>query len=317
MTDTTRRPLVTFALFAYNQEQYIRTAVEGALAQTYEPMEIILSDDCSTDQTLEIIQKMVAAYAGPHDLRVRCNKTNMGIAAHVNAVMHCARGEIVLIAAGDDISLPERTAISVEYLKNYPRATAVLLSSEIIDHAGIKIGERILKAEKYPDGQQTLDDLLAWRHVTFGATRALRRDVYNRFGPLKESCPTEDTPLLLRSLLCGTNIISCRKGVRYRRHADNLSSIASIKKMTISEIYKQYEEDTRVALISKTISHVRAEKVLKWTARDMELRQLRLTLAAKNKKKLKATLLAVSHPATSFREKIRLLFAYCSSILRA
>ena len=43
------RPLVTFALFAYNQEKYIREAVEGAFAQTYAPLEIILSDDCSTD----------------------------------------------------------------------------------------------------------------------------------------------------------------------------------------------------------------------------------------------------------------------------
>lgn len=40
-------PLVTFALFAYNQEKFIREAVEGAFAQTYESLEIILSDDCS------------------------------------------------------------------------------------------------------------------------------------------------------------------------------------------------------------------------------------------------------------------------------
>ena len=56
------RPLVTFALFAYNQERYIREAVEGAFAQTYEPLEIILSDDCSTDRTFEIMQEMVANY---------------------------------------------------------------------------------------------------------------------------------------------------------------------------------------------------------------------------------------------------------------
>ena len=52
------RPLVTFALFAYNQEQYIREAIEGAFAQTYQPLEIILSDDCSTDRTFEIMREM-------------------------------------------------------------------------------------------------------------------------------------------------------------------------------------------------------------------------------------------------------------------
>jgi hypothetical protein len=50
----TDQPLVTFALFAYNQEKYIREAVEGAFAQTYEPIEVILSEDYSTDRTFEI-----------------------------------------------------------------------------------------------------------------------------------------------------------------------------------------------------------------------------------------------------------------------
>ena len=59
MIDTnTDRPLVTFALFAYNQEQHIREAVDGAFSQTYEPLEIILSDDCSTDRTFEIMQEI-------------------------------------------------------------------------------------------------------------------------------------------------------------------------------------------------------------------------------------------------------------------
>ena len=63
-----QRPLVTFALFAYNQERFIREAIEGAFAQTYEPLEIILSDDCSADRTFEIIQENAAAYLGPHSV---------------------------------------------------------------------------------------------------------------------------------------------------------------------------------------------------------------------------------------------------------
>ena len=70
MTDSTAslqdRPLVTFALFAYNQEKYIREAVEGTFSQTYEPLEIILSDDCSSDRTFEIMEEMAATYDGPH-----------------------------------------------------------------------------------------------------------------------------------------------------------------------------------------------------------------------------------------------------------
>ncbi|HUF60663.1 MAG TPA: glycosyltransferase, partial [Verrucomicrobiales bacterium] len=55
---STERPLVSFLLLAYNQEQYIHEAVEGAFSQTYSPLEIILSDDCSTDRTFEIMREM-------------------------------------------------------------------------------------------------------------------------------------------------------------------------------------------------------------------------------------------------------------------
>ena len=49
------RPLVSFCIVTYNQEKYIRAAIEGALKQTYSPMEIIISDDCSTDGTYKEI----------------------------------------------------------------------------------------------------------------------------------------------------------------------------------------------------------------------------------------------------------------------
>ena len=53
------KPLVTFALFAYNQEKLITAAVEAAFAQTYQPLEIIISDDESSDKTYDTILSLV------------------------------------------------------------------------------------------------------------------------------------------------------------------------------------------------------------------------------------------------------------------
>jgi len=109
MTQTKEeRPLVTFALFAYNQEKYIREAVEGAFSQTYEPLEIILSDDCSSDRTFEIMQEMAAEYKGPHKIVLNRNSKNLGTIDHLLSVAHKARGELLIVAAGDDVSLPAR-----------------------------------------------------------------------------------------------------------------------------------------------------------------------------------------------------------------
>jgi glycosyltransferase involved in cell wall biosynthesis len=61
-------PLVSFIVVAYNQDKYIKEAVLGAFSQTYQPLEIILSDDGSSDLTFEIMQDMVEKYVGPHKI---------------------------------------------------------------------------------------------------------------------------------------------------------------------------------------------------------------------------------------------------------
>lgn len=103
------RPLVTFALFAYTQERYVGEAIESALAQTYEPLEIILSDDCSPDGTFAIMQELAEAYTGPHKVTVRQSPKNRGLLRHVLDVMKEANGKYVVVSAGDDISFTQRT----------------------------------------------------------------------------------------------------------------------------------------------------------------------------------------------------------------
>lgn len=106
-------PLVTFALFAYNQEQFVREAIEGAFAQTYEPLEIILSDDCSSDRTFEIMQMMAVEYEGPHRVLARKTEANRGPLLHVAEVADLADGALLVLAAGDDISKESRTDVMV------------------------------------------------------------------------------------------------------------------------------------------------------------------------------------------------------------
>jgi glycosyltransferase involved in cell wall biosynthesis len=110
-TNCEERPLVTFALFAYNQEKYVREAIEAAFSQTYEPMEIILSDDCSTDGTFEIMKEMTNSYRGSKKVVARKTRRNVGVLLHVKDVANIAEGKLLILAAGDDISKKERTEI--------------------------------------------------------------------------------------------------------------------------------------------------------------------------------------------------------------
>lgn len=139
--DSNNRPLVTFALFAYNQEKYIREAIEGAFAQTYEPLEIILSDDCSTDRTFEVMKEMARKYKGRHEIRLNRNEQNIGTIDHVLTVGRLASGCFMVVGAGDDISIDTRVErISSKWFENKP--LAMYSDAYLIDEAGVLIGER-------------------------------------------------------------------------------------------------------------------------------------------------------------------------------
>ena len=274
---TPENPLVTFAIFAYNQEKYIRQAVVGALSQEYEPLEIILSDDSSDDSTFDLMKTMAAVYKGRHRLIVRKNIKNMGLASHVNTVVNESNGDILVLAAGDDISLPDRTSVSVRLLTENPKATAVLLSGDLIDQDGKTIREILI--HRLPSLKlQTIHDLLKWKHVTFGASSAIKLDVFTQVGPLGDACPTEDTPRLLRSLLVGNNVISRQKAILYRSHSRNLSTFVSQRNMDIQAIYRQFNSDIDTAQTLLLIPPELALKLKDWVKVDYRIRLLKLNL---------------------------------------
>jgi glycosyltransferase involved in cell wall biosynthesis len=191
--DRCDRLLVTFALFAYNQEKYIRDAVEGAFSQTYEPLEIILSDDCSTDRTFEIMQEMAAAYRGPHKLTLNRNSANLGIGPHYNSIFEKANGHLVVVAAGDDISLPSRVSVMMAATEHDPNAYAFCSAYRELESSVIH----------QPSPPASIEELFSRKKWLLGATAAYKPLVYSGFGCLNQDIRNEDAALALRALILG------------------------------------------------------------------------------------------------------------------
>lgn len=209
MPDATR-PLITFAVFAYNQEDVIAEAVEGAFAQTYSPLEIILSDDGSSDGTFEIMAKMAAEYDGPHTVRARRSPQNRGLLGHINDVASEVRGEIVVMAAGDDVSLPERTEVLASIFAQAPRAQAIcskwLPFGQEFDALKRLSVKRISRAEEF----------FSMGGVGLGATYGYRIGVFGDPGPLPEDLTSEDKILPARAAILGKTYITDAPLVCYR-----------------------------------------------------------------------------------------------------
>ena len=240
-------PLVSYCLFTFNQEAYVRESLEAALAQTYSPLEIVISDDCSTDGTVAVIQEVLSAYSGEHRIVLNVNEKNMGIGGHVSKILlELSSGDYFVLVGGDDISSPNHVQVAVETIQPHPNVYAADFSASVIDEAG-----KIIQEDNSPDEayRYRLADFIGLnqRVPTFAPGRIIHRDLMHKFLPIATSCPTEDTVLVLRSLLLGELRREPINLIQYRRAANSVSSLDNIKKLSVSGIMNQYYADIEYA----------------------------------------------------------------------
>ena len=213
MSNNSERPFLTFALFAYNQEQFIREAVAGAFAQTYARMEIILSDDCSTDRTFEIMQEMAASYHGAKQVTLNRNPTNLGLIGHVNLVTAMARADYIIAAAGDDISNSDRTELIARKIEA-ERPMLIHSDFSAIDVNGCPV--------EYDDFDRTFDTSTDVRIAAtslgmyVGGTGTWHKDLFRKYGPITVAGAFEDLVLGFRAALEGGISYIDRPVVQYR-----------------------------------------------------------------------------------------------------
>ena len=110
-----RTPLISVIMSVYNEEQYIKEAVMSILNQTLDDFELIIIDDCSTDNTGKIINDI-------NDERVIyiLNEENQGLTKNLNKALKMAKGKYIARMDGDDISDLNRFDIQVKFLNENP-----------------------------------------------------------------------------------------------------------------------------------------------------------------------------------------------------
>jgi glycosyltransferase involved in cell wall biosynthesis len=129
--------LVSYCIFSYNQEQYIKEALEGAFKQTYSPLEIIISDDCSTDETYNIITEITKNYKGKHKILINKNEKNLGIGGNFAFVAYSlAKGEYLITVGGDDISKEDHVEKAIQNILDHPGIFMMDFNADIINENG-------------------------------------------------------------------------------------------------------------------------------------------------------------------------------------
>jgi glycosyltransferase involved in cell wall biosynthesis len=202
-------PLVSVVMPVYQGERYLGEALDSALAQEYEPLEIIVVDDGSTDASAAIARARPVRY-------VRLE--HQGLARARNAGIEAARGEIVAFLDADDVWLPGGLEARVSHLLANPELGYVLSRMEVFFEPGTErpswIRERVLSEPQHGFFQ------------TFVGHRRVFDEV-GLFDPAFE--PSDDIDWFARAKDAGVASFELPQVcARYRVHDDSLTSRQSV-----------------------------------------------------------------------------------------
>lgn len=184
-------PKVSVVMPVYNGERYLQESIESILNQTFNDFEFLIVNDCSTDQSEEIIRR----YANKDNrIHLIINPKNLGIAEATNIGIANAHGEYIALMDQDDISLPERFEKEISFLETHP--DVAVLGSNI----------RVLKEDgQLHDRHAVLETpgLVRWG-LLFGnqiqnPTVMIQKNIFSKHGFAYENyMPTQDYQLWLR-----------------------------------------------------------------------------------------------------------------------
>jgi glycosyltransferase involved in cell wall biosynthesis len=210
-------PLVSIGLPVFNGEKYLAESVQTLLAQTYSNIELIISDNASTDRTRELCEKFAAS-----DDRVRYhrNETNIGGANNHNLTFTMAQGKYFRWAAHDDVVEPELIERCVAVLENHPEVVVCHTDFVHIDMDG-RVTDSISRNHcDSPRPSQRLAGMASARDFCEESYGLIRSEIFGRTR-LQQDYTGSDRTLMSELALYGPffNIDECL--FRKRLHPGN------------------------------------------------------------------------------------------------
>jgi len=236
MKNTPNTPLISVIMPCYNAGKFLREAIESILNQSYTHFELLAINDGSTDSTLQILEEYAAKDSR---IRVITNEENIKLIRTLNKGIDLAQGEYIARMDADDISLPNRFEVELDYLLQNPEVDIVSCAWNNISENG-----EFIREEKLTNGSAVSSLYASFFYVAINHPSLLgKTSVFkdNKFSTEDIALHTEDSELWGRLLIQGYKIVNI----------DDVLFHYRINPNSVSHLYTSLQDDNFVLCLQK------------------------------------------------------------------
>lgn len=237
--------MISIVVPVYNAAKYIEETIESVINQTYKDWELLLVDDCSKDDSAEVIQEVIRSFEQDEEYKGRIRfikkEHNEGAAKARNTGIMEAQGRYIAFLDADDIWYPEKLQNELDFMQLH-EAAFVYSSYKFGDEDAVPTG-KVARVPKHLTYKEALSRTIIFTSTVLLDTKKIDRELI-----LMPDIPSEDTATWWRILQTGITAYGLDEAlVIYRRPA---SSLSSNKGKAVKRIWRLYREIAGLGMVS-------------------------------------------------------------------
>lgn len=235
---------ISVALVTFNGEKYLKEQLNSISNQTLLPDELIVFDDCSSDNSISIINKFIES--APFEVKLFQNTTNLGVSKNFGIALSQCNGDLIFLCDQDDYWFNNKIEVVSNYF--YTNQDVLLFINDGI------LTDSNLVPSKFTQGQQLVNSGLNINQLINGCFSAISKDILPFILPIDFEYPFYDTFIHRVGNLLESKLFINKPLQFYRRHSSNtssnsVSSLTKISKFKAKSIY--YGENTKNYLLKE------------------------------------------------------------------
>ena len=212
--------MISIAMTTYNGEKYVGEQIDSILTQTISDFELIICDDCSKDNTVEIIKEKQKT---DNRIKLHLNDNNLGFKKNFEKAISLCSGEYVALSDQDDIWERNHLELLYDNLGNYSLACGnAIMIDQYGQNKGVKLNE-VEKLHFINNKNKLIYRILFYGNCFQGASMLFKKETINSYLPIPEKIPYHDVWFAACATLDKGIVYSFEIINRYRQHGSNIT----------------------------------------------------------------------------------------------